>query len=264
MASELAISTAPDATVYALVRNASNQIWNGTTFVTYATVDYATYDVAMAEQGTSSGYYVGDFPSSAASGQYTVTFKVQAGGSPAESDDEIVTNVYNWNSTSTDITTTAPAGEEYCTDADVAARLSQWGLDLRVNDAPTMVNDCIENASSDIDLRLLPVYSAADIAESRWVHFACRALSVYYVCLRRNEPVPASVQEEYEKTMAELAAIADGTLTLPGAAKSTSGIQVSNQNFDNMLYPALRVNRARSTPSGQLPRRNTANEPYRR
>lgn len=255
MASELQLDSVSGYNVYALIRNDVSKIYNGTEYVTYATADYANYDVAMTEQG-STGTFVGNFPSTSAGGEYTVTYKRRIGGSPAEGDTTLATATYVWNDTSEEVTTTAPDGAEYCASGDVAARLSQWGLDLRVDDDPDTVDDCIENASSDIDLRLLPIYSAADIAASRWVHFACRALSVYYVCLRRNEPVPSSVQAEYDKTMLELEAIAVGQLTLPGAAKATSVIRVSNQTYDNTRFPAIRVSRPRSTPTNALPRRN--------
>lgn len=256
MASELNVDTTSGLTVYALIRNSSSRIWDGSSYVVYSTPDYTDYAVPMTEQG-SSGTYVGDFPSSSAAGQYSVTYKHQAGGTPDDGDSSIFVIVYNWLSTVAVNTTTAPSGESYCASGDVGARLSQAGIELRTDDDPATITDCIANASSDIDLYLLPLYAAADIAENRFVHFACRALSVYYVCGRRNEPVPASVLVEYEKTMLQLEAIANGSLTLPSAAK-LSGVQmrVSNNRYDNTRFPQIRVSRARSTPAGSVARRN--------
>ena len=254
MASEIQLQTTADITVYGVLRNAAAQVWNGSAFVTYSSGSYASYAIALTEQGTSSGFYVGDFPAAAPSGAYSVVFSSRAGATPAESDPEITTLYYSW--TISDDQTTTPAGTSYCAEGDVSARLSAWGVELRVDDNTTAIFDCIANASSDIDMRLLPVYDAAAIAASRWVHFACRAIAVYYVCLRRNNPIPPSVQNEYEKTIQELNDMASGTLTLPGAAKATSGIAVSNVRFDNTRYPAMRVERPRSTPKGRLaPRR---------
>lgn len=87
MADKIQIQYQAAKTLYFLVRNASAQVWNGSSFVTYATADYANYDVAMTEQGTASGYYVGTFPSGiTAQGTYSVVVKQQAGASPAETD----------------------------------------------------------------------------------------------------------------------------------------------------------------------------------
>jgi hypothetical protein len=86
MSSEIQISR-PDLTgqtLYALRRNAAAQIWNGSAFVTYVSADLASYVIAMAEQGTASGYFVGNAPVPGVPG--SVVVKVRAGGSPAESD----------------------------------------------------------------------------------------------------------------------------------------------------------------------------------
>ncbi len=92
MASELQLQTSPtqaDLTVYALIRNASGLVWQTTssTFVTYTDANLANYDVALTEEGTSSGYYVGDFPTAiTTAGTYTATIWKQAGGAPATTD----------------------------------------------------------------------------------------------------------------------------------------------------------------------------------
>ena len=78
-------------TVYLTVRIPAGTIWNGSAFVTYATVDYANYDVAMTEQGTASGWYQVDIPSFPAGtiGPYIVSAHQQAGGTPVETDTKI-------------------------------------------------------------------------------------------------------------------------------------------------------------------------------
>lgn len=55
--------------------------------------------MAGAEQGVSSGYYVGTFPT-VASGYYNVVAKLQAGGSPAESDLTVGTGTVAWTGAS--------------------------------------------------------------------------------------------------------------------------------------------------------------------
>lgn len=85
MANEIqfAFGIADRTNLYALVRNSAGQIWNGSAFVTYATASFASYPIALTEQGTASGFYVGDF---ATAGEYMVEIRQRAGGSPAESD----------------------------------------------------------------------------------------------------------------------------------------------------------------------------------
>lgn len=86
MANEIQISR-PDlagSTLYALRRNAAGAVWNGSAFVAYATADLATYAIALTQQGTASGYFVGDAPVPGVPG--SVVVMVRAGGSPAEGD----------------------------------------------------------------------------------------------------------------------------------------------------------------------------------
>ena len=80
------------------MRNAAAQIWNGTAFATYATVNYADFDVALVEQGSASFYYVGNFPTGiTTAGEYYITVKRQIGGSVAESDPTVSTGAFTWN-----------------------------------------------------------------------------------------------------------------------------------------------------------------------
>lgn len=61
--------------------------------------DYLNYDITAAEQGVSSGYYVGDMPVVAA-GSYSIVAKERAGVSPAESDITVGTGTLMWGGTS--------------------------------------------------------------------------------------------------------------------------------------------------------------------
>ena len=97
MAAELQVNNASGTTTYALIRTATGTIWNGTSFVTYSTPDYATsYKVAMTEQGSASGYFTATFPSTTA-GVYNIVYKQQAGGSPAEADMTIAIEEFHWD-----------------------------------------------------------------------------------------------------------------------------------------------------------------------
>ncbi len=98
MASELQTDYLTAKTVYFLLRNSVGQIWNGAAFEAYVTANYANYDIAGTEQGTASGYYVGNMPAVAA-GIYYLVAKEQTGGSPAETDISIGAGEINWTGT---------------------------------------------------------------------------------------------------------------------------------------------------------------------
>lgn len=101
MAGELQALAATGITVYAQILNEANgQIWNtaGAAFENYATANVGDYDVALTEQGTASGYYVGDMVAAAA-GSYTAVQRQRVGGSPAESDPVLGTQHLDWNGT---------------------------------------------------------------------------------------------------------------------------------------------------------------------
>lgn len=98
MAGELQVSYRTAKTVYVLVRNTAGQVYNGSAFVTYATADYVGYAISLAEQGTASAYYVGDFPAVAA-GRYNVIAKERVGSSPDETDPTIGAETFDWNAT---------------------------------------------------------------------------------------------------------------------------------------------------------------------
>ncbi len=90
--------TASGATLYALLRDSAGLVWNGTTFVAYATANLATYALTMTEQGTASRFYVGDMPT-VASGTYSVTAYVRAGATPAETDAPVAVGQVTWTGT---------------------------------------------------------------------------------------------------------------------------------------------------------------------
>lgn len=99
MAGELQTNFDSGKTVYFLVRSASSTIWNtaSAALEAYQTANYADYDIAATEQGSASGFYVGNFPAAAAPGVYSIVAKQQLGGSPAESDPTIGLGTEQWN-----------------------------------------------------------------------------------------------------------------------------------------------------------------------
>lgn len=95
MADELQAEWTHGVTIYFLVRSSVGTIYNGATYTAYVSANYSEYPVSATEQG-SSGYYVGNMPSSPA-GTYNVVAKLQSGGSPAESDITIGEGTIVWD-----------------------------------------------------------------------------------------------------------------------------------------------------------------------
>jgi hypothetical protein len=78
----------PDSTYYAVIYNAAGQVFNGTTFEAFTDANYATYDVALTELGTSSGRYAANLPGAlSATTLYSYEVLRQVGGSPSMADD---------------------------------------------------------------------------------------------------------------------------------------------------------------------------------
>lgn len=82
-------------TIYFVIRNSSGQVWNGSAFEAFNPSNWATYDVAATEQGTS-GYYSATFPGGIMAGKYSIVAHRQVGGSPATTDPVFGVGIYYW------------------------------------------------------------------------------------------------------------------------------------------------------------------------
>lgn len=91
-------------TIYALIRDTSGNIWNGSSFVAYATADLGSYDIPLTQQGTASRYYAATFPVSIADGVYAVTAYAQASGTPSETDTVIASGTMTIGATTAELT----------------------------------------------------------------------------------------------------------------------------------------------------------------
>ena len=87
-------------TLHFEVYNVNGQPWNasgGGAFEAYQTSHYASYSFSMAEQGTASMVYLGNFPTAIGPGLYNVVARRQAGGSPLETDQVVAQGELHWN-----------------------------------------------------------------------------------------------------------------------------------------------------------------------
>lgn len=82
-----------------VIRNQSNEIWNGSAFVTFNGSNWASYVIAMAEQG-STGFYYGTFPATISQGSYFITVHSRTTpATPAQTDEVIGSGTFNWTGT---------------------------------------------------------------------------------------------------------------------------------------------------------------------
>jgi hypothetical protein len=96
MAGEIQVAHLTGKNVYALVRNATASIWNGSAFVAYSTANLSTYALTLIEQGTASGYYSGAFPAAPA-GIYNIAAFERGGANPAEGDLLVASGDLHWD-----------------------------------------------------------------------------------------------------------------------------------------------------------------------
>lgn len=94
--SKLQFSGQSGLTGYAIIRDLSDQFFNGTTMEDFALANYATYGVSVPEL-ESSGMYTGDVPADLPVGSYHITYKHKAGASYAQTDRVIFQELIDWD-----------------------------------------------------------------------------------------------------------------------------------------------------------------------
>lgn len=94
----------PDAdligkTLYMLIHDDQARVWNGTAFVAYDDTDRATYAIAMTPGADETSLFTATIPAALAGSTYMPTAFVQAGGSPALTDETAREGTLNWSGT---------------------------------------------------------------------------------------------------------------------------------------------------------------------
>jgi len=98
MANELLIHYPIGATLYALLFDATGNVWNGSSFVAPASASWTDYDIAMSEAATATGIYRASMPAAAA-GSYGWVVRKQAGAGPAVTDIAVGSGEIRWTGT---------------------------------------------------------------------------------------------------------------------------------------------------------------------
>jgi hypothetical protein len=102
MSNEIQYAYPRGKTLYAVVLNASGQIWNTTTsaFESPTNTDWTKYANSVTEIVASTGFYTGNFPTAiTAAGTYPVTLYVRVSGTAASTDTPIATGAIDWSGT---------------------------------------------------------------------------------------------------------------------------------------------------------------------
>lgn len=139
----------------------------------------------------------------------------------------------------------------YCTITDVESYLSPCGVESFAdhdNDGVAdvgVVEECIIEAGAEIDLYAQQRYAAESLATSTLIKSWCIRLASYFLCLRRGNPPPESLQREFERLTNPrdglLVQLGKGLLQLPGVSlrndlrPSMSNVRIDRRYRDSTV-----------------------------
>jgi len=157
----------------------------------------------------------------------------------------------------------------YCTTADMSRLFASYGVTAFADHDESgtadtgVTDDCISQASEEIDMYALQLYAAASLATSALINRWATVMAVYFLCMRRGNGIPESIAAEFDRIMAMLLKVADGTLKLPGVAMdgdlrpSFSNLKVDRRYRDSRI----RVRRSVSTDAPSVLSQDFATDP---
>lgn len=142
----------------------------------------------------------------------------------------------------------------YCSLDDMQSLFSSAGVtafadhDGDGQDDDGVTDHCINRATAEINQYLSRWHSATVLAASVLVNEWATVLAVVYLCRRRGNPVPESLQEDYAEIIATLKEAAAGSGLQGLAMRSDLRPTMSNLQVDRR-YPhsTIRVTRENST-----------------
>lgn len=144
----------------------------------------------------------------------------------------------------------------YTSTTEVNAVLSSTGTDLRLDDdqggtvdvteAAVLSTTIVNEATAEVNDYLFQRYAPIKLNDSWSCRRATSIIAAVWVCQRRGNPVPASLEKEYERVIAKLEQIRDHILDIGGIAERESDqIGVSNVTIDsNYDVKQIRVQRS--------------------
>lgn len=163
----------------------------------------------------------------------------------------------------------AALGTLYCSETDIAAILSQEGIDLRLDDdmdelvsaseLAYLTTQGISWATEQVESYVGKIYDVAQLATSWSVNEWTAILAARFLCSRRGNAVPASLEKRKEEVIQDLKEIASGERVIPKLQKRNADWPAwSSVTVDpTYLSRKIRIQRPESerTPP-QYPRKN--------
>lgn len=158
----------------------------------------------------------------------------------------------------------------YCVQADIERLFSIYGVtafsdhDEEGQTDTDVVDDCIDQATEEINRFAMQRYSAEGLATSTLINRWCTVLATVFLCQRRGNPVPESLQDEFARIMEALVAVATGAVggILPGVPlrgnlrPGMSNLQV-DRRYRHSTVRRIHVN---STDTPSVLKENRLNE----
>ena len=151
-----------------------------------------------------------------------------------------------------------------CTSTELDSILSQEGVTLHSDDtypydaeSATHIADSIAQATVDIEMATWQHYLTSALEGTEWGKWRCATLAACYLCTRRGQSPPASLEAKCERIREELEAIAEGKKAVPNLAKIRRHIPAMSNIHISNRYRTARVRVVRVTSVG----RNESTEP---
>lgn len=114
----------------------------------------------------------------------------------------------------------------YCTETELDYILSAFAVtessddDDTGDEDETIINSCIERATSDVNFKLLQRYPVSILAPSGialiWVKWCTAYIAAYYLRSHRGNDVPEVLEARYQDVLKQLDEVVNGTMQLPG------------------------------------------------
>lgn len=152
----------------------------------------------------------------------------------------------------------------YCTEAELQRYLSTQGVtdfadhDDDGNADTGVVDDCINQATEEIDLYARQRYTQAGLEASTLINRWAVTIAARFLCQRRGNVVPDVIEREWQRIADPdsglLARVAKGLIQLPGVElRGSIRPTISNLTVDRHYdYSTIRVTKTNSTNSPTL------------
>lgn len=154
----------------------------------------------------------------------------------------------------------------YCTVEHVRFVWSNHGVSARADDrdghnSTDTIDDAISKATTDVNQYLFQRYTPAVIAGCTWVKWATAFIAAQALAIRRGNSVPQGIQDQVDRYLEDLKAIAAGQIMLTTDTGLASPEHdnlpgVSNLRVDSRFRAPIRRVPQTSTKTPQSPNRN--------